>query len=132
MIVEAGKYYECENGGKAYAGYVREDGIMVGHAVHVSGGVEYRSLCSWHMDGRVDGVNTSLNLVAEWVEPKPVEVWLNVFTTGTRSLTLWTRDSALSVAEEALFTIGLRLWPDRDPEVIERIVHGEGSDGRRR
>lgn len=133
MKPETGKYYKCADGCKAYVGYIREDGVAVGHKYRHGSQTIY-SIEQWDEKGRaISGIGIcSRNLIAEWVEPKPVEVWLNVFKTGTRSLTHWTRDSALSVAEEALYTIGLRLWPDRDPEVIERIVHGEGSDGRRR
>lgn len=76
MKIEAGKYYKCGNGQKAFVGYVLDDKVpypLIGHMV----GDDFPS--TWTLDGRtVDSCQSHYDLVEEWVEPRSGTVWVNI------------------------------------------------------
>ncbi len=82
MKIEAGKYYKCDNGDKAFAGYVRDDCTtdypVVGHLEGRSG------VMLWGVDGRCMTVERrGFDLVEEWKEPAQGTEWINVYPYGT-------------------------------------------------
>ncbi|MGR9413700.1 hypothetical protein [Rhizobium leguminosarum] len=84
LTLEVGKYYRTRDGKKAYAGYVMAESPFNGSKplYPVSGWVagEVMPQC-WNFDGSLYGPEDEhkFDLVAEWVEPKRIRGWVNIY-----------------------------------------------------
>lgn len=81
LTLEAGKYYRTRDGRKAFLAGRNpfESSIQLVWTGYVEGGIAiYGWLASGHFryaDGRED----DCDLVAEWVEPKRIKGWVNIY-----------------------------------------------------
>jgi hypothetical protein len=82
LQLEAGKYYRTVCGKKAYVAATNPFGAS-GDGVSdyvVAGFIEGYGAVTWTRDGRqATFTDSPADLVAEWVEPKRIKGWVNVF-----------------------------------------------------
>jgi hypothetical protein len=84
LTLEAGKYYRTRAGMKAYISGATPDGFANDDADgKFAGFINGVGARSWSEDGTyIEGGEDGYDLVAEWVEPKRIKGWVNVYSAG--------------------------------------------------
>ncbi|WP_322884149.1 hypothetical protein U8C35_06360 [Sinorhizobium medicae] len=79
LTLETGKYYRTRDGKKAYV-YGVNPFATVGGEHEVVGVIDGYGQETWHRDGHwFSQGDKPCDLVAEWVEPKRIKGWVNVY-----------------------------------------------------
>lgn len=81
MKLEAGKFYKMRNGNKAFVVGLSEQAHsfkFIGTSVRG----DFTDVHAWKEDGGFgNGEKDDRDLIAEWVEPKRIKGWVNIYNT---------------------------------------------------